>query len=92
MAGVPPLPGFWTKLAILKVCFEHWGVGVTAVVALGGVLGIVYYLRPLPDLLAQAKETKGQGTLESLVAVGAAIVVMVVLSFVPQLAWQLAAG
>lgn len=90
MAGVPPLPGFWTKLAILKACYEHWGVGPTAVVALGGVLGIIYYLRPLPDLLAQARETKSTGTIESLVAVGATVVAVVVLSLAPQLAWNLA--
>jgi NADH-quinone oxidoreductase subunit N len=90
LAGVPPLPGFWTKLAILKVCFGHWGTLATAIAALGGVLGIIYYLRPLPDLLAQAKATRGQGTVDALVAVGATVAVVVVLSFLPNLAWDLA--
>jgi NADH-quinone oxidoreductase subunit N len=90
LAGVPPLPGFWTKLAILKVCFGAWGTLATAIAALGGVLGIIYYLRPLPDLLAQAKETKGQGTVDAVVAVGATVAVVVVLSFLPNLAWDLA--
>ena len=90
MAGVPPLPGFWTKLAILRVCYDHWGTSATALVALGGVVGIIYDLRPLPDLLAQARETRGQGTMESLVAVGVGIVLVVFLSVVPSAAWALA--
>jgi NADH-quinone oxidoreductase subunit N len=90
MAGVPPLPGFWGKLAVLKACYVSFGAAPTALVALGGVVGIIYYLRPLPDLLAQARETKGQGTIESLVAVGVAIAAVVVLSVAPQLAWNLA--
>jgi NADH-quinone oxidoreductase subunit N len=90
MAGVPPFPGFWAKLAILKVCYGAWGTAATAAVAVGGVVGIIYYLRPLPDLLAQAKETKGQGTIESLVAVGVTFALVVILSAAPSLAWDLA--
>jgi NADH-quinone oxidoreductase subunit N len=90
LAGVPPLPGFWAKLAILKVCFGAWGTLATWIAALGGVLGIIYYLRPLPDLLAQVKETKGQGTLDAVIAVGATVAVVIVLAFLPNLAWDLA--
>jgi len=90
MAGVPPLPGFWTKLAILRVCYDHWGATATALVALGGVVGIIYYLRPLPDLLAQARGTTGKGTIESVVAVGVAVALVVFLSIVPGAAWALA--
>jgi NADH-quinone oxidoreductase subunit N len=89
MAGVPPLPGFWAKLAILKVCYGAWGAAATAAVAVGGVVGIIYYLRPLPDLLAQARETKGQGTIESLIAVGVTVALVVVLSVAPAAAWDL---
>jgi NADH-quinone oxidoreductase subunit N len=87
LAGVPPFPGFWVKLAILKACWEAWGLGVTAVVALGGVLGIIYYLRPLPDLFAAAKENPGNGTLGSLVATGLALAAVVVLGLAPGLIW-----
>jgi NADH-quinone oxidoreductase subunit N len=90
MAGVPPFPGFWAKLAILKVCYGAWGTAATAVVAVGGVVGIIYYLRPLPDLLAQARETKGQGTIESLIAVGITLALVVILSVAPSAAWDLA--
>ncbi len=90
MAGVPPLPGFWGKLAVLRACYDSFGAAPTALVALGGVVGIIYYLRPMPDLLAQARETKGQGTLDSLIAVGVAVAAIVFLSVLPQLAWNLA--
>lgn len=89
LAGVPPFPGFWTKLAVLRICFEHWGVTATALAALGGVIGIIYYLRPLPDLLAQARATRSTSTIESLVAVGLLFAVMLVLSVAPSLAWYL---
>ena len=89
LAGVPPLPGFWTKLAVLRICFDHWGAPATALAALGGVVGIIYYLKPLPDLLAQARATRSTSTIESLVAVGALVAVVLVLSVAPGLAWNL---
>lgn len=89
LAGVPPFPGFWAKLAVLRVCYDHWGAAATTVAALGGVVGIIYYLRPLPDLLAQARATRSTSTIESLVAVGALVAAVVVLSVVPSLGWQL---
>jgi NADH-quinone oxidoreductase subunit N len=88
LAGVPPLPGFWTKLAILKACFTQWGALATSIAALGGVLGVIYYLRPLPDLLAQTKETKGEGAVEALLAVGAVLAVVLVLGLVPGAMWD----
>lgn len=56
LAGVPPLPGFWAKLAVLMTAWKAWGPVPTALVALGGVIGVIYYLRPVPDLLAQSKQ------------------------------------
>jgi NADH-quinone oxidoreductase subunit N len=89
LAGVPPLPGFWTKLAVLRIAYDHWGVVPTTIAALGGVVGIIYYLRPLPDLLAQARGTRSTSTMESLVAVSALVAVVLVLSVAPSLAWHL---
>lgn len=54
-AGVPPLPGFWAKLAVLMTAWKAFGPVPTSLAALGGVIGVVYYLRPVPDLLAQTK-------------------------------------
>lgn len=56
LAGVPPLPGFWAKLAVLVVTWKTFGLVPTLLAALGGVVGVIYYLRPMPDLLAQKKE------------------------------------
>jgi NADH-quinone oxidoreductase subunit N len=89
LAGVPPLPGFWTKLAVLKASYEAWGGLATAIAALGGVIGVIYYLRPMPDLLAAVgndEETGGGGT--PVAAVLAALVIA--LGVVPALAWMLA--
>lgn len=88
LAGVPPLPGFWTKLAVLEASWDAWGILPTALAALGGVVGIIYYLRPMPDLLAALKndeETAGGGTPVAAV-LGVAVVV---LGLVPALAWML---
>lgn len=55
LAGVPPLPGFWAKLAVLMATWKTFGAVPTLLAALGGVVGVIYYLRPMPDLLAQTK-------------------------------------
>jgi NADH-quinone oxidoreductase subunit N len=52
LAGIPPLPGFWTKIAVLDASWQVLGLWPTLIAALGGVFGALYYLRPLPDLLA----------------------------------------
>lgn len=55
LAGVPPLPGFWAKMAVLMVTWKTFGPVATVLAALGGVVGVIYYLRPMPDLLAQTR-------------------------------------
>lgn len=52
LAGIPPLPGFWSKLGVLRASWDAVGPVPTVVAALGGVFGALYYLRPVPDLLA----------------------------------------
>ena len=90
LAGVPPFPGFWTKLAILQAAWSSWGAAATSIAAVGGVLGIVYYLRLLPDLFAQASETRSQSTFGALTATGLLLFAVIVLSCAPGLAWALA--
>lgn len=90
LAGVPPFPGFWVKLAVLQASYATWGLGATAVAAVGGVLGIIYYLRLLPDLFAQASETRSQSTFGALAATGLGLFVVVVLGVMPGIAWTLA--
>jgi NADH-quinone oxidoreductase subunit N len=52
LAGIPPTPGFWAKLAVLDAAWTAIGFWPTLIAALGGVFGALYYLRPMPDLLA----------------------------------------
>ena len=92
LAGVPPLPGFWAKLAVLRATWDSWGMLATALAALGGVVGIIYYLRPMPDLLAatlgaRAEDGEKKGALPVVVAL---LVATAVLGVVPGVAWWLA--
>ncbi len=92
LAGVPPLPGFWAKLAVLGAAWDSWGMLATALTALGGVVGIIYYLRPMPDLLAStlgASPEAGESKGATPVAVALLLVVAAV-GLVPGLAWWLA--
>lgn len=52
LAGIPPTPGFWIKVAVLDAVWSALGFWPTLIAALGGVFGALYYLRPLPGLLA----------------------------------------
>jgi NADH-quinone oxidoreductase subunit N len=52
LAGIPPTPGFWAKLAVLDASWQALGLWPTLIAALGGVFGALYYMKPLPDLLA----------------------------------------
>lgn len=89
LAGIPPAPGFWAKLAILGPAWEVAGPFATTVTVLGGVAGALYYLRPLPDLFAAARVPAVARP-----AVGAAVVLtgaaVALLAVAPGLAWTLA--
>ncbi len=81
LAGVPPLPGFWAKLAVLTVLWKTFGPVPTALAALGGVVGVIYYLRPMPDLLAQTKQDGlplPAGVVTALVLAGAVVLFLTV--------------
>lgn len=92
LAGVPPLPGFWAKLAVLMATWKTFGAVPTLLAALGGVVGVIYYLRPMPDLLAQTKE---DGPALSVGVVGAMLLlggVLVFLTVAPGWGYWLAGG
>lgn len=89
LAGVPPTPGFWVKLAVLKTTYASFGVLPTALAALGGVVGVIYYLRPLPDLIAEARRAP-TGLVVGSVAVALTGALVVVLGLFPALGWMLA--
>ncbi|HEY8477607.1 MAG TPA: proton-conducting transporter membrane subunit, partial [Chloroflexota bacterium] len=89
LAGIPPTPGFWAKLAVLRVSWEALGLWPTLLAALGGVAGVLYYLRPLPDLLAATRSAGSPAPLvRPAVALGALVVLL--LALVPGVAWSLA--
>src|SRR5262249_54312238 len=52
LRGIPPTPGFWAKLAVLVVAWQAAGPWPTLIAVAGGVFSVLYYLRPLPELLA----------------------------------------
>jgi NADH-quinone oxidoreductase subunit N len=91
LAGIPPTPGFWAKLAILGPAWFVAGPAPTLVAVIGGVAGALYYLKPLPDLWASLRPTFRQpsGNLTGLAMLLAGAVV-VVFGLAPGLAYVLA--
>ncbi len=89
LAGIPPAPGFWAKLAVLGPAWQVAGAWPTIIALIGGVAGVLYYLRPLPDLLAAAREG---GLARPLVgsAVILAALAVVVMGLAPGLVWSFA--
>jgi NADH-quinone oxidoreductase subunit N len=92
LAGVPPMPGFWAKLAVLVVAWQAAGWLPTLIAALGGVFSVLYYLRPLPDLLAALRGGAAASRTASLPGVVIATLAVVALSVFPGVAWALAVG
>ena len=95
LAGVPPSPGFWAKLGVLLPAWHSAGPTLTILATIGGVLGALYYLKPVPDLLASLKgEPQGEGIASGLLsraAVGALAIIVGTFTVLPYLATQLAA-
>jgi NADH-quinone oxidoreductase subunit N len=91
LAGIPPTPGFWAKLAILGPAWAVAGPGPTIIAVIGGVAGALYYLRPLPDLFAnvRAGAQPATGPLPGL-AVALAGAAVILFGLVPGLAYVLA--
>jgi NADH-quinone oxidoreductase subunit N len=91
LAGIPPTPGFWAKLAVLGPSWTVAGPIPTIVAVIGGVAGVLYYLRPLPDVFAAIRGgiARPAGALTA-AAVTLAAVAVVVFGLVPGLAYVLA--
>ena len=91
LAGIPPLPGFWTKVAVLDASWAVLGFWPTLIATLGGVFGALYYLRPLPDLLAIVRAAgAGRLPVSSTPAVLLAGVAVVFVAFAPAVVYALA--
>ncbi len=89
LAGIPPLPGFWAKLAVLGASYSTLGLEVTALAALGGVVGVVYYLKPLPDLFAKIRHGRAELQPITRLVLVVALVIFATFSLRPALAWQI---
>jgi NADH-quinone oxidoreductase subunit N len=90
LAGIPPTPGFWAKLAVLDASWQALGFWPTLVAALGGVAGVLYYLRPLPDLWTAVRSGAAPALPGSRAAVLLAGLVVVVLGLAPGAFYALA--
>ena len=95
LAGIPPLPGFWGKVGVLWAAWQGAGATATALAAVCGVAGAVFYLRPVPALLASLRRAPPDGrrtpfpSLVAMLLAGAAVIAFTVL---PQLAAVLVQG
>ncbi len=89
LAGVPPTPGFWAKLAVLGPAWTNAGPLVTTIAVAGGVAGALYYLKPIPNLLASLRlpEVARPTSRSAMMLAGVAVTV---LGIVPGVAWALA--
>jgi NADH-quinone oxidoreductase subunit N len=90
LSGIPPTPGFWAKLAVLVIAWQFAGPIPTLIAVTGGVFSVLYYLRPVPDLLAALR---GEDVpLRPVTAPGVvlAALAVVVLGVFPGLVWALA--
>jgi len=90
LAGIPPTPGFWAKLAVLDASWAMLGFWPTLIAALGGVFGAIYYLKPAPDLLAVVKEAGARRMPSASAAVVLAGAVVVLAALAPGLVYALA--
>jgi NADH-quinone oxidoreductase subunit N len=89
LAGVPPTPGFWAKLAVLGPAWTNAGPLATVIAVAGGVAGALYYLRPVPNLLASLRLPEAPRP-SSRSAIALAGLTVAVLGIVPGIAWALA--
>jgi NADH-quinone oxidoreductase subunit N len=91
LAGIPPTPGFWAKLAILGPAWTGAGPLPTIIAVAAGVAGALYYLRPLPDVFATirggVRTPAGSLTAAAVTLAGAAVIIF---GLVPGLAFLLA--
>jgi NADH-quinone oxidoreductase subunit N len=91
LSGIPPTPGFWAKLAVLVAVWQAFGLIPTLIAVAGGVFSVLYYLRPLPELLATIRErTPAAATRAPVPGVLVAGALVILLGLFPGVAWALA--
>ena len=87
LAGIPPLPGFWAKLALFGPAWRALGPAPTIIGVAAAVAAAVYYLNPIPDLWNALKLPSARAAGNAGVVLAALTVV--VLTVVPGFLWAM---
>jgi NADH-quinone oxidoreductase subunit N len=87
LAGIPPLPGFWAKLALFGPAWHSLGPVPTFIGVAAAVAAAVYYLAPIPDLWNALRLPIPRSTGNAGVVLAALTVVF--LTVVPGFLWGL---
>ncbi|HLY64957.1 MAG TPA: proton-conducting transporter membrane subunit, partial [Chloroflexota bacterium] len=87
LAGIPPLPGFWAKLALFGASWPALGPAPTIIGVAAAVAAAVYYLYPVPDLWSALKvpAPRARGSAGILLA----SLVVLALTIVPGFLWSM---
>ncbi len=88
LAGIPPLPGFWAKLALFGSTWQALGPVPTILGVAAAVAAAVYYLYPVPDLWSTLR-LPGKLRLHGNAGVLAAGAATLLLTIVPGYLWAL---
>ncbi len=92
LSGIPPTPGFWAKLAVLVVAWQNDGAIATVLAVIGGVISVLYYLRPIPDLFAHMRAGLAGAAVRRVTSVPGIVLAaafVVVFGLFPGVAWLL---
>ncbi|MBV8083603.1 MAG: hypothetical protein JO247_02195 [Chloroflexi bacterium] len=90
LAGIPPLPGFWAKLALFGPAWRALGPVPTFIGVAAAVAAAIYYLMPLPDLWS-ALRVPAPGRAAGNVGMAFAGLAVLALTVVPGFLWGLIA-
>lgn len=92
LAGMPPTPGLWAKLAVVRVVWQEHGALVGIATILAAVFGALYYLAPVPELLGRPRGRRLPECPVRCAAMALAGAALLVLLVLPGLAYRLAAA
>jgi NADH-quinone oxidoreductase subunit N len=64
LAGIPPLVGFWAKLAVLDALLAANHVAIAVIVVLLSLIGVFYYLRVLKTVFFDSEAINAVTSIE----------------------------
>jgi NADH:ubiquinone oxidoreductase subunit 2 (subunit N) len=77
---------------VLVVAWQAAGWLPTLIAVAGGVFSVLYYLRPVPDLFAALRASDTRLARPVVPGIVVATLAVLVMSFVPGIAWYLVRG